>query len=266
MNRLHTLEHRSIYLIREAYARHKNCALLWSTGKDSTTLLWIARKAFFGKIPFPVLHIDTTYYSKEVYEFRERYEKEWGINLIIVKNEQAIEKGMGPQHAEKSECCKALQTMTLEISIQKHSWKAFLAGIRGDEHGIIAKGNGLLHNTSGISCSTCEIPASLLDVHQSEIKAEDHVRIHPMMFWTVNDIWLYIKKEKIPVLNLYFAHQGKRYRHIGCEPCCTPVKSTANTIEKIIKEHDKAHTAKNGSMEDSEDAYTIQKLKSLGYM
>src|SRR5882757_6237058 len=91
---LNELENKSIYLIRESFYRFKNMALLWSMGKDSTALLWICRKAFFGQIPFPVIHIDTSYKFKEIYEFRERWSKNWNLNLIISKNEDALKKGM----------------------------------------------------------------------------------------------------------------------------------------------------------------------------
>lgn len=267
MNRLDNLEQRSLYVTREAYFRHKHCALLWSTGKDSTAMLWIARKAFFGEIPFPVIHIDTAYCFKEIYSFREMYEKEWGLNLIVAKNEKAIEKGIGPESHEKSECCEALKSIPLKNALEKHSFNALFAGIRGDEHGILAKGKGFLQQSKDLLYSSHHMPAALLDVYQSETKTKDHFRIHPMIFWTVNDIWYYIKKEKIPVLSLYFAHKGKRYQSIGCESCCTLKDSTANTIDKIIKEHEKTQlSVKNGKTGESEDAYTIQKLKSLGYM
>ena len=96
LSHLDKLESQSIFVIREAYSQFRDVATLWSIGKDSTTLLWLTRKAFFGRIPFPVLHIDTTYKFKEIYDFRDKYTKEWGLNLIVAKNEEAINKGVSP--------------------------------------------------------------------------------------------------------------------------------------------------------------------------
>jgi len=93
LTQLDKLENKSIFIIREAYSQFRDVAMLWSIGKDSTTLLWLVRKAFFGKIPFPVLHIDTTYKFKEIYDFRDKYTKEWRLNLIVAKNEEAISAG-----------------------------------------------------------------------------------------------------------------------------------------------------------------------------
>ena len=116
---LDNLENQSIFIIREAYSQFRNIAVLWSIGKDSTTLLWLVRKAFFGKIPFPVMHIDTTYKFKEIYDFRKKYAKEWGINLVIAKNEAALKKSMGPK-CGKFECCNELKTVALKNAIAKH--------------------------------------------------------------------------------------------------------------------------------------------------
>ncbi|HRZ87659.1 MAG TPA: sulfate adenylyltransferase subunit CysD, partial [bacterium] len=138
MDYLTQLENKTIYIVRESYSRFKNIAMLWSIGKDSTTLLWICRKAFFGQIPFPVLHIDTGYKFKEIYAFRDRYAKEWGLDLMISRNSGALEKGMSPKTG-KLECCNALKTEALKNTIGEHGFNALLLGIRRDEHGIRAK-------------------------------------------------------------------------------------------------------------------------------
>jgi len=138
MDHLDKLENRSIYIIREAYKTFGAIGALWSIGKDSTTLVWLCRKASFGKVPFPVVHIDTSYKFPEIYEFRDRYSKEWGLRLVIGRNEKALTEGMGPEKS-KLGCCTALKTEALRLTIAEHGFKAILLGIRRDEHGIRAK-------------------------------------------------------------------------------------------------------------------------------
>ncbi|MCM8791093.1 MAG: sulfate adenylyltransferase subunit CysD [Candidatus Omnitrophica bacterium] len=267
MNHLSELENRTIYILREAYHRFKNIALLWSIGKDSTTLLWIARKAFFGRLPFPVMHIDTSYKFKEIYAFRDRYAVEWGLDLVIARNDKAIAEGMGPKK-EKLECCNALKTEALKMKINELGLKALLLAIRRDEHGIRAKERYFSPRASDFTWNYRHQPAELWDLYKSRLGAEEeHFRVHPMLHWTELDIWRYIEKEKVPVVSLYFARGGKRYRSIGCETCCMPVASGANTIQKIIKELETTKVAeRSGRAQDKESAYTMQKLRSLGYM
>jgi len=266
MDYLEELENRSIYIIREAYARFRNIALLWSIGKDSTSLLWIARKAFFGKIPFPIIHIDTGYKFKEINEFRSKYAKEWNLNLLIARNERALAESMGP-YRHKLECCNALKTEALKQALAKHGFKALLLAIRRDEHGIRAKERIFSRRTADFKWNYQDQPAELWDLYKSALELEQHFRIHPMLHWTELDIWRYIQKEKMPVVNLYFAKNGKRYRSIGCETCCAPVDSTADTIKKIVKELMTTKVAeRSGRAQDKENAYTMQKLRSLGYM
>ena len=135
---LNSLENRSIYIIREAYAEFNNIAILWSTGKDSTASLWLCKQAFFGKIPFPVIHIDTTYKFKQMYDFRDNLAKEWGMNLIIVRNEEAIKSGCDPI-VGNFECCTKLKTEALKQCLDKYGFDALILAIRRDEHGIRGK-------------------------------------------------------------------------------------------------------------------------------
>ncbi len=136
---LDDLESRSIYIIREAYREYRDkLAVLWSIGKDSTTLLHLVRKAFFGKVPIPVIHIDTSFKFPEIYEFRDKYAKEWNLKLIVARNEKALSEGVSPEKG-KLECCTKLKTEALKQAITKYGIKALLLGIRRDEHGIRAK-------------------------------------------------------------------------------------------------------------------------------
>ena len=266
MDYLEELENKSIYIIREAYQRLKNIALLWSIGKDSTSLLWITRKAFFGKIPFPIIHIDTSFKFKEIYEFRNKYVKEWNLNLIVSKNENALKEGVSPEKG-KFDCCNALKTEALKNTIKEYNLKALLLAIRRDEHGIRAKERYFSPRTADFTWNYQDQPAELWDLYKATLEREQHFRIHPMLHWTELDIWKYIRKEEIPIVNLYFAKKDRRYRSIGCACCCAPVESRADTIKKIIRELETTKIAeRSGRAQDKEDAYTMQKLRSLGYM
>jgi sulfate adenylyltransferase subunit 2 len=266
MDYLEELENKSIYIIREAYSRFKNIGLLWSIGKDSTTLLWITRKAFFGKIPFPIIHIDTSFKFKEIYEFREKYSKKWGLTLLIISNEPALKNGMNSQ-SEKFECCNSLKTEALKTAIDKYDFKALLLAIRRDEHGIRAKERYFSPRDTGFKWDYQNQPPELWDLYKSLAEDKMHFRIHPMLHWREVDIWKYVAKEKIPITNLYFAKNGKRYRSIGCASCCAPVNSNADNIKKIIKELETTNFAeRSGRAQDKENPYNMQKLRSLGYM
>lgn len=266
MNYLEELENESIYMIREAYSRFKNIALLWSIGKDSTTMLWITRKAFFGQIPFPIIHIDTGFKFREIYDFRDEYGKKWGLNFLISNNEPVLKNGMGPERG-KFECCNALKTEALKTTISKYNLKALLLAIRRDEHGIRAKERYFSPRDINFRWNYQNQPPELWNLYKSQAGQETHFRIHPMLHWREIDIWEYIAKEKIPITNLYFAKNGKRYRSIGCACCCAPVKSKADNIKKIIRELEITDVAeRSGRAQDKEDPYNMQRLRSLGYM
>ncbi|HUV38127.1 MAG TPA: sulfate adenylyltransferase subunit CysD [Planctomycetota bacterium] len=267
MDYLDELESRSIYVIREAYAQFKKPALLWSIGKDSTTLLWLARKAFFGRLPFPVVHIDTGYKFPEIYAFRDRYVKEFGLRLVLGKNEQALAAGMGPDAVDKLACCTALKTEALKQTIAVHGFEALLLGIRRDEHGIRAKERYFSPRDEEFKWDYKNQPPELWDQFKSSSDDQTHLRVHPLLHWTEFDIWRYVQREKMPVCPLYFAKDGKRYRSIGCHTCCSAVASDADTIDKIVEELRTTTTAERaGRAQDKESDYTMQKLRALGYM
>jgi len=268
MDRLTELENRSIYIIREAYSQFRRPAVLWSVGKDSTTLVWLCRKAFFGKLPMPVVHIDTTHKFPEMYEFRDRMVKEWGLDLIVARNDEALARGVGPQSAaSKLECCTELKTNALKQCIARHGFDALLLAIRRDEHGIRAKERHFSPRDKGFRWNYEDQPPELWDQYTVQTHEECHTRVHPMLEWRELDVWLYIQREKLPVNALYLAKDAKRYRSLGCKECCTPVDSLANTVEQIVEEVRTAKSAERaGRAQDKEDAYTMQKLRSLGYM
>ncbi|MBI5238689.1 MAG: sulfate adenylyltransferase subunit 2 [Deltaproteobacteria bacterium] len=267
MDHLTILENKSIFIIREAYYRFRNIAMLWSVGKDSTTLLWLVRKAFFGKVPFPVVHIDTSYKFPEMYKFRDEYAKKWGLNLIIGRNEGQVETGMGPGKGSKLDCCNELKTNALKQTIERHGFKALLLGIRRDEHGIRAKERVFSPRDDNFKWDYENQPAELWDQYKSTIADDNHFRVHPILHMTELDIWKYIKRENLPLTELYFSKNGKRFRSIGCVPCCNPIESNASSVDEIIRELETTNTSERaGRAQDKEDAYTMQKLRSLGYM
>lgn len=266
MDHLSKLENQSVFIIREAYAQFGKVAMLWSIGKDSTTLLWMLRKAFFGKIPFPVVHIDTTYKFKEIYEFREKYAKEWDLNLIIAKNEEAVRRGICPEKG-KLQCCTELKTNALRKAIGEYGFRALYLGIRRDEHGIRAKERIFSPRDDNFKWDYENQPPELWDQYKTQAKEEEHLRVHPLLGWQEIDVWEYIKRENIPVVSSYFAKGGKRYRSIGCETCCDPVDSDADTLDKIVEELKTSRISeRSGRAQDKESAYIMQKLRSLGYM
>jgi sulfate adenylyltransferase subunit 2 len=266
MDLLDEMESRSIYIIREAYRQFRDIALLWSIGKDSTTLLWLVRKAFYDQIPFPILHLDTSYKFKAIYEFRDSKAEEWGLRLLVARNEEAIAGGMNPERG-KLNCCTALKTDALKMAIEKYKFKALLLGIRRDEHGIRAKERYFSPRDQDFGWDYKNQPPELWDQYKSKQAGDDHIRVHPLLHWTELDIWEYIRREGIPVVDLYLARDGKRFRSIGCESCCAPVESDADTLHKIVEELKTTTTAERaGRAQDKESAYVMQKLRSLGYM
>lgn len=267
MDHLDQLESQSIYIIREAYKQFRDMGMLWSIGKDSTTLLYLVRKAFYGRVPFPVIHIDTGYKFAEIYEFRDLWAKNWGLKLIVGKNQDALARGLGPGEGNKFDCCGELKTAALKQVINQYRFKAILLGIRRDEHGIRAKERVFSPRNRQFHWDYKNQPAELWDQYKNTAGGDDHIRVHPMLHWTELDIWAYIQREQIPIVNLYYARDGKRFRSIGCEPCCLPVPSKADTVDKIVEELRTTKIAeRSGRAQDKERAYMMQKLRSLGYM
>jgi sulfate adenylyltransferase subunit 2 len=265
MDKLDELESQSIYIIREAYHHYKKLAVLWSIGKDSTSLVWLCRKAFFGKIPFPAMHIDTSYKFPQMYKFRDEYSKKWGIELIVARNEEAIAAGMGPK--KKLECCTALKTEGLKLAIAKHGFEALLLGIRRDEHGIRAKERYFSPRDEQFKWNYQDQPPELWDQYKNRVEEGTHIRVHPLLHWTELDIWRYVQREGIPINELYFAKNGMRYRSLGCTTCCSPVPSNATSVDDIVRELETTKTSERaGRAQDKEDTYTMQKLRALGYM
>ena len=266
LSHLDILESQSIYIIREAYKKIDNLAMLWSIGKDSTVMLWLVRKAFLGHCPIPLVHIDTTFKIPAMIEHRDKIVKEWGLKLIVGKNEKALNEGMNYKKG-RLECCTALKTVALQQVMDKYNFKGLLLGIRRDEEGSRSKERYFSPRDKDFEWNYKDQPPELWDQFMTDFPHGTHVRVHPILHWTEIDVWRYIKKEQIPITNLYFAKNGKRYRSLGCECCTAPIESTASTIDEIIEElkHTQS-TERSVRAQDQVDPHAMQKLRVKGYM
>ena len=266
MDYLDELENQSVYIIREAYKNFRDLALLWSIGKDSTVLLWLMKKAFLGKCPVPLLHIDTTFKIPEMIEYRDRIVQKEGLNLLVHTNEEAIKAGMNHEKG-RMECCKALKTDALKQAQEKFKLEGLFLGIRGDEEGSRSKERVFSVRGNDSKWDYKNQAPELWDQYQTSCEPGTHVRINPLLHWREIDVWKYIQRENIPLIDLYFAKDGKRYRSLGCYPCTSPVESDADTIEKIIEELENSKDSERlGRAQDQESEYSMQKLRAEGYM
>ncbi len=266
MEHLDRLEAQSIFILREAYKKFGKLGMLWSIGKDSTVLLWLANKAFFGHCPFPLIHVDTTYKIPDMIAYRDRLAAEMGLELIVHRNETGLAEGMGPERGRLT-CCKALKTEALQEVVLKYQFEGLILGIRRDEEGSRSKERVFSERTKDAEWDYTNQPPEFWDQFKTDFPKGNHIRVHPLLHWNELDIWAYIKRENIPLIDLYFAKDGKRYRSLGCWPCTKPIASNATTIDAIIKELENTSVSERaGRMQDQEDAYAMQKLRKDGYM
>ena len=256
-------EEKSIYIIREAYELFGDVGLLWSLGKDSAVLLWLAKKAFLGQVPFPVIHIDSGFEFKELLKWREETAKKLGLDLRIASpNPPKIE-----MLNDKFNFFHYHKTVPFLNFVQDNNLKAVYLGIRSDEHGIRAKEQYFsIRNQRGELDFTNQ-PVSVWDFYPQKLPQGFHFRVHPLLHWNEVDIWEYINDQKVPVPDFYFSKNGYRYRSLDCEPCCHPIKSEAKTIKQIIAEIKNSDTyERQGRDQDKEDPRGMEKLRALGYM
>lgn len=266
MDHLDRLEAQSIFILREAYKKFGKLGMLWSIGKDSTVMLWLAKKAFFGHCPFPFIHVDTTHKIPEMIEFRDRKAKEYNIELIVHTNEEALRAGMGPDKGRLL-CCKALKTDGLQQVVTKYEFEGLILGIRRDEEGSRSKERVFSERNKDSEWDYTNQAPELWDQFKTDFPKGNHIRVHPILHWNEMDIWAYIERENIELIDLYFAKNGKRYRSLGCAPCTGQIASNAVTVAQIIEElkHTKVGE-RAGRAQDQEDSYAMQKLRKDGYM
>jgi len=293
MDHLDKLENTSIYILREAYAQFKNLCMLWSIGKDSTVLLWLARKAFFGHVPFPLVHIDTSFKIPEMIEYRDRLAMEWNLDMIYGQNVEALKnKQTFPDgNATRIECCRLLKTEALkhtldgswprwrlnhdtgkyEIDKSTEPFTGVIVGVRADEEGSRSKERYFSPRDKSNYWLIEDQPPEFWNQFNTDFAPGTHIRVHPLLDWTELDIWEYIRREKIPTVSLYYDQgNGKRYRSLGCYPCTFPIDSTAKNVDEVVEELKtgklKNIAERSGRAQDKEDGGGLEELRRGGYM
>ena len=265
LNHLQALEAESIHILREAVAEFARPVMLYSIGKDSSVMLRLAQKAFFpGQIPFPLLHIDTSYKFPEMIAFRDSYSREVGAELIVHKNQEALDAGANPFALGTQRCCGLLKTKSLLDALTEGGFDAAFGGARRDEEKSRAKERIYSFRDSLGQWDPKNQRPELWSIFNSRIDKSESIRVFPLSNWTELDIWLYIHVESIPIVPLYFARDREvvlrngsivvvhsrqqllpgektqivkcRMRSLGCVPCTGAIRSEADSLPKIIEE------------------------------
>ena len=264
MDHLDELEAQSIYIFREAFARLKKLALLWSLGKDSNVMIWLARKAFFGKVPFPALHVDTQKKFPEMYAFRDQYAKEWGLDLKVdfCPPIEEIDPTLPPAAHSA-----ARKTEGLKLALAKYGFDGLIAGIRRDEEATRAKERVFSPRGLEGGWDVRDQPPEFWDHFNASPPQGAHLRIHPILHWTEEDIWAYTQRENIPIIPLYLSNNGKRYRSLGDQDITNPVASDASNIEEILTELKATKVPERaGRALDHETEDAFERLRVAGYL
>lgn len=266
INHLRELEAESIFVIREVAAEFENPVMLYSIGKDSSVMVRLAEKAFYpGKVPFPLMHIDSKWKFKEMVEFRDNYAKENGWNLIVHYNKEGYEAGVGPfTHGSKVHT-DVMKTQALLEGLNKYKFDAAFGGARRDEEKSRAKERIFSFRDKFHQWDPKNQRPELWDIYNARVHKGESIRVFPISNWTELDIWQYIRLEKIPIVPLYFAKERPcvnvdgnlimvdddrmtkeiannaemkkvRFRTLGCYPLTGAIESEADTIEKIVEE------------------------------
>ncbi len=278
MEHLDQLESQSVYLLREAYHSFSNLCMPWSMGKDSNVLIWLSKKAFCGKIPYPVLHIDTTYEFPEMLEFRDWALKHYELDLIVKINEDAragrgaYSESVGYETHDPVTVTHELKTVALQQVMTERKFDALITGIRRDEDPTRAKERYFSPRNADFEWDYKDQPPEFWNQFTTTIEPGEHIRVQPLLDWTEVDIWRYIEREKIPIPQMYFAREaedGKKYRFrsLGCWPITKPVQSTASNIPEIVAELMTTRTSERaGRAQDHHERNAMQKLRAKGFM
>jgi sulfate adenylyltransferase subunit 2 len=265
LTNLQQLEAESIAIIREVVAEFENPVMLYSVGKDSSVMVRLAQKAFHpGRIPFPLQHVDTTMKFPEMYQFRDSFCRELGLDLRVHTNRQALDSGVNPYDLGTQKCCAQLKTQALLDALREGGYDAAFGGARREEEKSRAKERILSFRDRFGQWDPKNQRPELWDIYNARINKGESIRAFPLSNWTELDIWQYIAQEKIPVVPLYFAAEREvverggllipvypgarflpgekprkalcRFRTLGCFPCTGAIRSPARTVEEIIAE------------------------------
>lgn len=278
MDHLDELEAQSVYILREAYHSFSNLCMPWSMGKDSNVLIWLSKKAFCGKIPYPLMHIDTTYEFPEMLKFRDWAQAEYDLDLIVKINEDAragtgaYSSPIGYETHDPVTVTHELKTVALQQVLSDRKFDALITGIRRDEDPTRAKERYFSPRNAEFEWDYKDQPPEFWNQFTSALDPGEHIRVQPLLDWTEVDIWRYIQREEIPIPQMYFARPGEdgelyRFRSLGCWPITKPVKSTAVTIDEIIAELLVTKTSERaGRAQDHHERNAMQKLRAKGFM
>ncbi len=289
------LEHEAIYIMREVAAQFERPGLLFSGGKDSITLVHLARKAFYpAKVPFPMLHIDTGHNFPETIEFRDWLAKESGMQLIVRYVQDSINQGKVKEETGKYASRNMLQTVTLLDAIEELKFDACIGGARRDEEKARAKERIFSVRDDFGQWDAKKQRPELFDMLNGKINVGENVRVFPISNWTELDVWNYIKEENLAIPSIYYSHQRDiierdgmywpaspflnttedevpfkatvRFRTVGDMTCTAAVLSEAVTIDKIIEEIKEATISERGArIDDKRSEAAMEKRKQVGY-
>jgi sulfate adenylyltransferase subunit 2 len=265
LSHLRALEAESIYILREAVAEFARPVMLYSIGKDSSVMLRLAQKAFYpGKLPFPLLHIDTSYKFPEMIAFRDSYAREIGAELIVHQNREALDAGANPFALGTQKCCGLLKTKALLDALNAGGFDGAFGGARRDEEKSRAKERIYSFRDAHGQWDPKNQRPELWNLFNARVDKGESIRVFPLSNWTELDVWMYIHVEKIPIVPLYYAKEREvverngslvmvysreqllpaenvqvvktRMRSLGCVPCTGAIRSEADTVPKIIEE------------------------------
>ena len=301
ISHLRYLEAESIHVMREVAAEFERPVLLYSVGKDSSCLLRLARKAFHpGKIPFPLMHVDTGFKFQEMYSFRDQVARELGAELLVWRHEPAIAQKSNPFELGTVRCCALLKTEALLTGLRHHGFDAAIGGARRDEEKSRAKERFFSFRDRHGQWDPKNQRPELWNLYNARVHPGESIRVFPLSNWTELDIWQYIYLERIPINPLYYAkerevvvrggqlialdgpfargqHYGPRpderierrmcrFRSLGCVPCSGAVPSSAVTLEAIIEEMMVVRTSERGTrVIDHDSDASMEKKKREGY-
>lgn len=294
--RLAALEAQAIEIIREAEAEFTNPVMLYSIGKDSSVMLHLALKAFApSKLPFPLLHVDTTWKFREMITFRDETAKRLGVDLRVYTNEDGVRRGISPVSSGASIHTQVMKTEALRQALDSGRFDAAFGGARRDEEKSRAKERIFSHRTQTHGWDPRSQRPELWRVFNTRLKAGESMRVFPLSNWTELDVWDYVAAENIPVVPLYFAklrpvverdgtlimidddrlplrpneqprEMMVRFRTLGCYPLTGAVRSEAGTLDAILDEMRQSRTSeRQGRLIDYDESGSMEKKKREGY-